>query len=493
MPHQGDPEVKYTKEELSPTKVRIAVNVEAEEINAAIDVAVAMQQTGITLKGFRKGHVPASLVEKRFKGQLYHDAANKLTQVHLNTILGECGLVPVTGLTVTPTPIEIERNKDVQYTVEFEHLPKFDLPSYEGLEVEQERASTVADTEIDALIARMRARGEKLVPVDGTGPAVKGQYANVDLSVFVDGEEVSSSRGTDYLVGQEGFPPLDELVSSVKVGESGEKEVTFPEDFYVENLRGKSGVIKVKTYAIKEMKGMTDEELLAETKLSSMGDLRKAASERMVSQKNVLGRSEAQNALLEKLLAMVDFPLPEALVEGELSAFVERAQNRAMQAGKTLTAEQEADVRKENLEKAQKQAKTYVLLRTIAEKEGLKVSEREVQMLVARQAKQMDNVDPQALYKYLAESGQIYIMRDQILINKAVEAIYGKARVNMVEGEPVAPKVPVTATQTMVNKSDAEQSDAEQSDAEQSGAGDEAAKADAPEADRKDGTAGQGQ
>lgn len=435
--------MKYTKEELSPTKVKVVVNVDAQEINAAIQAGVAMQQKGINMAGFRKGHVPAGIIEKRFKGQIYHDAANDLTQVHLNQILSETKLVPVSGLTVNPTPIEIERDKDIEYTVEFEHMPVFELPVYEGLEVEQDRIAEAPAEDIDKLIDGLRKDHGKLTPVEGTGPATDGQYANVDFSVVVDGKEEQSAKGIEYEVGQLGvFGPLDELVRSVKLNESGEKEVTFPEDFAFENVRGKTGTMHVHVYSIKTMKYPTDEELLALFKKESMDELRKSCNQLLVDRKNALGRSEAQNKLLEMLLKMVDFPLPESLVEGELQAFVQREQDRALRVGKKLTDEQVKEVREKNMEQAQRQVKAYVLLRAIAEKEGLDVSERELQLEVARLARSMSSpqnpLNPQDLYKYYAENGMLFTVRDQLLINKAADAVYAKANVTMVEPKPAA-------------------------------------------------------
>lgn len=435
--------MKYTKEELSPTKVKVVVNVDAQEINAAIDAGVAMQQKGITMSGFRKGHVPAGLIEKRFKGQIYHDAANDLTNVHINKILAELKLVPVTGLNITPTPIEIERDKDIEYTVEFEHMPNFELPDYEGLEVEQTRVAEATPEEIDKLVEGLRKDRGKMAPVEGTGPAKDGEFVNIDFSVVVDGKEEQSVKGIEYEVGQvRAFAPLDELVRSVKLNESGEKETTFPEDFIAENLRGKTGTMHVHVYAIKAMKYPTDEELLTIFKKGSMDELRKSCNDVVVDRQNVLARSEAQNKLLEKLIKMVDFPLPEALVEGELAAFVQREQQRAQCVGKKLSDEQIKEVREKNREQAERQVKSYVLLRKIAEKEGLEVSERELQFEVANMARRMSDpanpINPQDLYKYYAENGMLFSVRDQLLINKAVEAIYAKAKVTMVEPKPTA-------------------------------------------------------
>lgn len=433
--------MKYTKEELSPTSIKVTVVVDAEEVNAAISSACAMQQKGINIAGFRKGHVPLSLIEKRFRTQIYEDASRDLVNVHLNEILGELKLVPVTGLDIEPTPIPFERDKETTYTVSFEHLPQIVLPDYEGLEVEQFTADKVDDAAVDGLIDRLRKAHTEIVPVDGDGPAVKGQYVNLDVKVESEGKTVIQNDGIDYEVGQTSpVPALDKLATTLKVGDEGSEEVDFPADFMVEGLRGKHGTITIRVHAVKAPKAPTDEELAQKLKLKDVEDLRKHANEEIANQRNVLYRSEAQTKLLEKLESMIEAPLPEALVKNELDAYAQREQDKAQRMGKVLSTEQMDRIREEHRAEAEKHVKSYVILRTVAEKEGLEVSEQELQTRISMIAwsynSQGSNINPQDLYNYYRESGKIFEVRDELLINKATQALYSKAKVTMVPASP---------------------------------------------------------
>ena len=127
--------MKYTVEEVSACKKKVLITVETEEINASIDVAVKLQQRGIAMQGFRKGHVPPKIIENRFKGQLYEDAKQDLVNVHINQVMQEVGLTPISKVDVSDI-VDFERDKGLEYSISFEHLPVFDLPNYEGLEVE---------------------------------------------------------------------------------------------------------------------------------------------------------------------------------------------------------------------------------------------------------------------------------------------------------------------------------------------------------------------
>lgn len=160
--------MKYTTEELTPCKKKVNISVEPDEVNAAINTAVKLQQRGIAMDGFRKGHVPADIIEKRFKGQLYHDACQDLINVHINTVFGELKVTPIAGVTVNDNP-QLQRDTPLNYSIEFEHLPEVTLPNYEGLEVEQEEKKPT-DDEIEALLTRMREQRLNLCPLMATDP-----------------------------------------------------------------------------------------------------------------------------------------------------------------------------------------------------------------------------------------------------------------------------------------------------------------------------------
>lgn len=424
--------MKYTTEDLTPCSKKVVVTVEAEEVNAAITAALTMQQKGLSLAGFRKGHVPLNIIEKRFKGQIYADAAQDLTNVHLNQILGELKVTPVSALNVDPTPISLVRDQESVYTLTFEHMPEFDLPPYEGIEVEQLKAASPSEQSVNEFIDRLRRQDAKYEPVSGEGPAENGQLANIDLDVVEGDKVLHSAHGQDLLVGQPGAEMLDDIVKTLKVGEAGEKEVTFPDDFILPALQGKTAMVKIKLYAIKAEQLPSDEKLLERLKLKSMDELKTRTAEVLQNEMSNLYRSSTQTALIEKLLKMVDFPMPQSLIDSELNTMVQRDVMQAQRMGKSLSDEQIAQAKEKYQEEALKHVKTYILLLSIAKKEGLSVQDQEVQIAVTRQAVEM-HVNPQELMAYYRENGGLYTVRDNILIDKAAQAVYAKAKVTMLE------------------------------------------------------------
>lgn len=423
--------MKYTTEELTPCSKKIHVTVSAEEVNAAISSALTMQQQGLSLAGFRKGHVPLAIIEKRFKGQIYADAAQDLTNVHLNEILGELKVRPVSMLIVDPTPIQLVRDQDCNYTVSFEHMPTFELPAYDGLEIEQKEPAEPSDDRINAYIDRLVDSDAKFVPIDGEGPAADGQLCNIDLDIYEGEKVLHSMHGQDLAVGQVGAAEIDDLVKTIKVGQTGEKEMTFAQDFLMPELQGKTCRVVITVHAIKEKKAPTPEEFAKKVNLNGVEELRQKSSELLKSQMASLYKDEAKTKLIEKLLGMVDFELPPSIVENELSVMVQNDAYQAERMGKALSDEQIKEAKEKHMDQAKRNTKIYVLLLTIAQNEGLSVTDEQVRMQVERTAARM-HYNPTELYNYYRENGYLYTIRDNMLIDMATNAIYAKAKVTTV-------------------------------------------------------------
>ena len=130
--------MEYSAEDLSPIKKKIVITTEPQEVEAAIMGAVALYKTSVQLDGFRKGKVPASVIEQRFRDKIYEEARQDLINVHINEVMQNLDVQPLSGINVDGAEA-LERGKGYAYSIEFEVLPTFDLPPYEGMEVEQEK------------------------------------------------------------------------------------------------------------------------------------------------------------------------------------------------------------------------------------------------------------------------------------------------------------------------------------------------------------------
>lgn len=434
--------MEYTLEDISPVKKKVQITVDPKEVDAAIMAAVALYRTTVQIDGFRKGKVPASVVEKRFHEKIYQEAKQDLVNVHINEV--------VTGLAVTPISSidfdgkDLVRDEAYVYSISFEVLPTFELPAYEGLEVDQEKVE-IKDAEVDEVIGRILRDRSELVPVEGRGPAVNGQVVELDFAAFENGTPIDgiSAQNFQLSLGEnQSLESFEDLVKTVPYGEEKEGEITFPADFIAKDLAGKTVTMKVKVHAIKERKlPEMDDALAKSVGYETVEKLRAGIVESYKNSREGLNRAAAQKTLLDRLLKLVDFELPESMLQTHVRTLVAETRSRLERQGKSLdsigkTLEQllaDARPEAENITRAQ------VFLLSVAAKEGLEVAENEVDMHLMQMCYRSGE-DFKEVKEAYVRSGMIFTLRDRLLSDKAMDAIYAKSKVTEVE-----PKVEIVA------------------------------------------------
>lgn len=441
----------YSAEDISPVKKKVAVTIEPQEVEAAILGAVALYQNSAQLDGFRKGKAPASVVEKRFHDRIYDEARQDLINVHINDIMQKLGVQPVSGISISGADAPLERGKGYAYSMEFEVLPDFVLPPYEGLEVEQEKV-VVDDAEVADVIERIRRDRATLTPVDGTEPASDGQIANIDFEAFEDGKPIAGikAEGFDLTLGErEALEDFEALVKTIRPGGEGEGEIHFPADFVAPDLAGKTVTMKVRVHAVKERKlPPLDDELAKSMGQENVDKLKAAITESYVKTRERLHRGAAQKALLDRLLKMTDFALPPSMLEADVNTLMADLAVRLERQGKRLDSlgKSREELRKELLPQAEEATRSLVLLLAIARKEGLEVSDQEVIAQIYQNSLRSGE-DFKTLREEYERSGLIFMLRDRLLADKAMDRIYAKATVKEVEPGTVRP---ASATQADV-------------------------------------------
>ncbi len=429
--------MEYRVEELSPVKKKVFVTVKKDEVEAAIATTVALYRTSVQVDGFRKGKVPASVIESRFRDKVYAEAKQDLVNVHINNIIEELKVSPVSGIEFGDEDENFVREQDFAYSISFEVLPTFEIPVYEGMEVEQEKA-VVLDSEVEDFIERMRKEGAELVVAEGNGPAVDGQVVEIDFTTYENGvllEGIGAQNFQMDLGEGQALKPFEDLVKTVALGETKEGDVAFPEDFLAPNLAGKTVSMKVTVHSIKEKKLPEVNDAFAKTLgQESVEKLREFFVETYARNRNNLYKSTAQKKLLDKLVAMTEFDLPESMVDTHLRSLLAERQSQAERKGRSLESmgqsidEIVAECRKE----AEEITRDQVFLMSVARKEDLSVEDGEVDMAIYQMAKRSGQDFKQLRDDYV-NSGSIFILRDRILADKAIDAIYDKAKVNEVD------------------------------------------------------------
>ncbi len=433
--------MQYTTEDLSPVKKKITVTVPVEEGEAALTAAIALYKTSVSLDGFRKGKVPATIIEQRFFREVYHEATTELVNVHINEIISNGKFSPVSRIEFDGG--QIERGKEFVYSISFECMPEFTLPNYEGFEVEQEEA-VVNEDEVDAVIERLRGNMADVVTVGESRLAQKGDIAVLDFAAFDEqGTPVEGIAASNFelpLGEKQTLEDFENLICTLQPGESGEGPVRFPDDFFNAEFAGKTVIMKITLHALKQRKLPELDDAFAQKAggLENMNKLRDNVRESYMTSRTALNKSTAQKAILDGMLKLVEFPLPEGMVVSHVNVMFGDLQERLERQGKNIAAlgKTEEELRAEVRPEAEMRTRAQILLLMAAREAELAVSEGEVDLQLRRMAMQSgENYD--TLKDYYVQNNLIFALRDRILSDKAMDMMYDKAKITM-----VPPKAP---------------------------------------------------
>lgn len=423
--------MEYKVEEISPVERKIEVSVPAEEASAAILATTALYRRDADVKGFRKGKVPSDMVEARYRKQIYDEATTDLINLHINQILDELKLIPMSGLKVDAG--QIVKGEDFKYSISFEIAPKLDLPEYKGRKVEQESVE-VNEAEVQAVVERIRESLAEVVEVEEPREAKDGDVVTMSFAALAGGEfEGLKADNFQLELGKgQALEDFEKLVMGLKPGEQRTGEISFPEDFINEKLAGKSTEVRVHLHSIKEKRlpELTDELAKKAGGFESVDKMREAIVESYTKSRAQLNKSVAQNKLVDSLMEGMEIPLPPSLVEKNIGYMISERRERLERRGKSLESlgksmeELQAEVRPE----AEKMARTQIFLLAVANAEGLTVTPDEVDAVI-RQAATQSGQDYANLREYHERTGLIHDIKDRILADKASDLLYDTAEV----------------------------------------------------------------
>jgi trigger factor len=426
--------MEYTLEELSPIKRKVHVTVDAEEVDAAISATIALYRGGIDIKGFRKGKVPSSIVEAKYKKQIYGEATTDLINYHINEIMNELNLAPLSRIDVDAK--EMERGTPFTYSFTFEVAPPIDLPEYKGLEVEEEEV--VADeAAINQVIDRLRDRMSQMVVVKEERQPADGEVVIIDFQAFQDGEKLEGIGASKFEMplGTGGaLPQFEELVRSLTPGSSTEGEVTFPEDFLNEDLAGKTVTMRVELHAIKRKElPSLDDDFATQLGYESVDDLRSNIEKAYLETRKDLVRGDAQKKLLDRIKSQVDFQLPESLVEEDIDSRLADLRRKLEAQGKSFASlgKTPEELRAELRPAAEDAVKSSLVLLAIAQAEALTVEPAEVDVVLQKMAIATGQ-DFHALKDHYEQHNLMIPLKDRVLADKAMDLVYQNAVITKV-------------------------------------------------------------
>jgi trigger factor len=431
--------VKSSVETLSPTRVKLAVEVPFDELKASLDEAYKSIGSQVRVPGFRPGKVPARIIDQRIgRAAVLQEAINKALPKAYSEAIRETGVKALGQPEIEVT--QLEDNDHLAFTAEVDVRPEISVPAYQGLAVTVDDA-VVTDDEIGEQFDALRARFGTLKSVER--PVQTGDFVSLDLTATVDGVEVDggSAQGLSYEVGSGNLiDGLDEVLLGRSAGDSAQ----FESQLGYGAQAGTQAQISVQVNSVKERELPEPDDEFAQlaSEFDTVEELRQDLRTRLDRVK-VLGQgADARDKVLELLVERTEVPLPESAVQAEIEwrehdvvhqlGHDDAAFERYLQAEGKSKDEFTAELR----EAAEKSVKTQFILDSIADAEAVSVSDAELTDYIVRQAERY-GMAPQEFADQIVQAGNIAALVAEVRRNKALAAVLESADVTDASGNRV--------------------------------------------------------
>jgi trigger factor len=456
--------VKTAVEELSPTRVKLTVEVPFEELETSMKAAYKKVAQQVRVPGFRPGKVPARIIEQRFgRAVVLEETLNDALPKLYGQAVDESDVFPVSQPEIEVT--KIDDGKEVEFTAEVDIRPAFDLPSYDGLEVTVPSAE-VTDADIDEQIDALRQRFATLTGVDR--PAQNRDFVVMDLAAAIDGKNIEEQQASDvsYEVGAGSvLEGLDDALVGMAAGDSK----TFTTTLVGGENAGEEAEVTIDVKSVKEkvLPELDDEFAQLASEFDTLAELRDSIREQAHRNKLIEQVTQARENALDAVLAQIDIPLPESALNAEIDARKHNLEHQVAESGLSREAyfrlyqTTEEERFREFEETSRKALKTGFVLDKIVKEEDLGVAEQELTNFVVRRAMEM-GVAPNTLAKHLADNDQLTLAMVEIVREKAKTVIGDAAKVTDDKGEAVDLKA--IYAQLAPQDSEAEQSEEQPAD-----------------------------
>ncbi|MCB7136348.1 trigger factor [Cellulosimicrobium marinum] len=397
--------MKSAVETLDPTKVKLTVEVEYDELKPSIDHAYKHIAEQVNIPGFRKGKVPPRIIDQRVgRAAVLEHAVNDGLSGFYRQAVTESGIRPLGQPEVDVTEVPIDAEGPLKFSAEVEVRPELDLPELSSLELTVD-AAEVTDEDVTERLDALRERFGTLVGVDR--PAAEGDFVVIDLKAVIDGEEVDSVSGVSYQIGSGNMlEGLDEALT----GLSADETTTFSAPLAGGEHEGKAAEVTVTATTVKQrdLPEADDDFAQLASEFDTLDELTADLREQVAGAKTSNQAVAARDALLDALNAAVEVPVPAGVVEAEVHRHLESE-------GRLEDDEHRAEV----TEEATTAVKNQILLDTLAEQLEVKVAQNELLEYLVQASRQY-GMDPNQFIQSLDQGGQIPAMVGEVARSKSL-------------------------------------------------------------------------
>jgi len=421
-------------EQVEKNLVKVVFEVSAEDFDAAIKKVYNKNKAKYNVPGFRKGKAPQAVVEKMYTAAIFYDDA-------INLVLPEAydAAIKEAGLDVVARPEidiegEVNKGEKVVFTALVTTKPEVKLGDYKGIEVEKIEYN-VSEEDIDKAIEAERSKNARVISVEDR-KVENGDTAVIDFEGFCDGVAFEGGKGENYdlEIGSGTFiPGFEEQLVGAAIGEEIDVNVTFPEEYHAEDLKGKPAVFKVtvKEIKVRELPELDDDFASEVSEFDTLAEYKADIKAKLEAQNAEKAKSELEKAIMDKVIANAEFEIPEGMIEAQIDNLVQDFATRLQYQGMNLemymgylgqTMEQ---LRENFRDQAVLQINGSLVVEAVMKDAGIEVGEEELELNIVDMAKKY-NMETEKLKELISDAEMENIKKDMAM-NKTVEMIVNNA------------------------------------------------------------------
>ena len=416
--------MKSAVETVNPTRVKLTVEVPFDELKPSLDAAYKTIGSKINVPGFRVGKVPARIIDQRVgRGAVLQEAVNDALPRFYGQAVEENKIRPLGQPDVDVTEVPAEPGQELKFTIEVDVRPELVLPDYDGIQVEVDVVDGDAvGADVEARMTTLRQRFGTLTGVERL--AVTGDFVSIDLAATIGEEEIDSAKGISYEIGSGNM--IDGLDDAL-VGMAAEETKTFTAPLSGGEHEGQDAEVTVTVQSVKErvLPDLDDEFAQLASEFDTLEELQSDVQAQAERAKKMEQGVQARDRVLEHLLDNTEIPVPDALVEAEVTQHLE---------GESRLEDDEH--RAQVNENTRRALRSQFLLDAIAEKEQVSVAQPELIEYLMMSAQQY-GMDPNDFAKAVDEGGQIPAMVAEVARRKALSVVLEKAKIVDTAGQQI--------------------------------------------------------
>ena len=419
-------------EKLEHNMAKLTIEMAENEFDKFVEKAYKKNKNKINIPGFRKGKVSRQIIEKMYgKEFFYSDAVNDAVADAYEKAYDECEEEIVSRPTIDI--VTLEPGKPFVFTAEVALNPEAKIGKYKGVEIEKVD-SEVTDADVEEFINKERDEDARMVVVDRA--AKDGDQVILDYEGFVDGEAFEGGKGENHplTLGSNSFiPGFEDQVVGKKAEEEFDVNVTFPEDYHAENLKGKAAVFKCKVHEVKEKQTPElDEEFAGDKGFDTVDEYKADVREKLTKRKADEAKNKKEGAVLDKLIEDAEMDIPEAMIKSQVEQSIDEYAQQLRRQGLSLeqyfmfTGLDREKMAENSRPGIEKRIKSRCVLEAVAKAEGIVASDEDYEKELTEMAEQykleVENI------KNMIHPQDEKMMRKDIEIQKALDFVVENAK-----------------------------------------------------------------